>query len=245
MSDPTHSIQYGNTSIAYRVLRRKGRKTLEINVDRTGRVGVTAPFGITHDRIESTVRSKAPWIMAQWRRQARLMPQPPRRQFVSGEAVPYLGRTYQIRVVRVEAQHASMTVQAGTIAFRVPKYLSASGRRAACQRLLVQWLRDKAEHHGTRVCGKVCNRLGLDPAEVVVRELGRRWGSCTPTGRVLLNWKSVLAPMRLFEYICAHEVCHLVHPDHSAAFRRTLDRVVPRWRELASQLESRGYRYEI
>lgn len=245
MSATMPSIQYGNTRIVYRVHRRKGGKTIEVHVDRNGKVGVKAPFGITKERIESAVRSKAPWILSQWRRQARLLSQPPRRQFVSGEAMPYLGRTYQFRVVRVEAQHALITVQGGTIAFCVPKHLSATARRAACRRLLVRWLREKAEHHGTRVCGKVCKHLGLDPAKVTVRELGRRWGSCTPTGQILLNWKSVLAPIRLFEYICAHEVCHLVHPDHSVAFRRTLDRVLPRWRELASQLESRGYRYEI
>ncbi len=245
MSGRATSIQYGNTCITYQVCRRKTRKTLEISVDRIGRVAVTAPLGITNDRIESSVRSRAPWIMAQWRRQARLMPQHSRRQFVSGEAVLYLGRTYQLRVVRVDARHASMTVQAGTIAFRVSKHLSAIERRTACQRLLVQWLRERAEYHGTRVCERVCNRIGLDAAEVVVRELGRRWGSCTPGGRILLNWRSVLAPMRLFEYICAHEVCHLVHPDHSAAFRRTLDRVLPCWRELSSQLETSGYRYEV
>lgn len=241
----TPSIQFGRTTIGYRVRRRNQRASLEIHVDRDGGVRVTSPTGVTNARIEAAVRSKAPWIVAQWRRQARLAPRPPSRRFVSGEAVLYLGRTYQVRVVGVDASRATLSVSAGTMKFTVPRRLSADGRRVACRRLLVEWLKEKASGHGTRVCAMVCKRLGLSPAEVVVRDLGRRWGSCTSNGRVLLHWKSVLAPMRCFEYVCAHEVCHLLHPDHSAAFRRTMDRALPCWRELASQLESRGYRYEI
>lgn len=245
MSEPVLSIQYGNTTIPYRIRRRSGRATLELTVDRAGRIFVTAPAGASNDRIASTIRSKAPWIMAQWRRQALLLPPPPGRRFVSGEAIAYLGRTYQFRVTRVDDRQACLCVQAGTIQFRVPKRYSERAKRAECRRLLVSWLRERTAMHGRRACGRICTRLGLEPVEVAVREIGRRWGSCTPSGRVLLHWKAVLAPMPLFEYVCAHEVCHILHRDHSAAFRRALDRALPAWRDLAARLESRGYRYDL
>lgn len=245
MSERVLSIQYGNTIFHYQVRRRRGRETLELTVDQAGGITVTAPGGTSDERIAATVRSKAPWIMAQWRRQARLLPPPPGRRFVSGEAIAYLGQTYQFRVTRMDVRQASMFVQAGTIQFRVPKRCSDRAKRAECRRLLVSWLRERTDVHGRRACSRICLRLGLEPVEVAVREIGRRWGSCTPSGRVLLHWRAVLAPMPLFEYVCAHEVCHILHRDHSAAFRRALDRALPAWRDLAARLESRGYRYDL
>lgn len=245
MSPAPRTIEFGRTTIEYRVQRRQPRTSLALTVDREGHVLVTTPAGTSDDRIAAVVRQKAPWIMAQWRRQARLLPQPPGRRFVSGEAIVYLGRTYQFKVKKVNARQASLMVRAGTVQFRVPAHFSERTRRAECRRLLVGWLRNKTAEHGERVCGRVCARLGLSPVEVNVRDIGRRWGSCTPSGRVLLHWKSVLAPMPLFEYVCAHEVCHILHRDHSAAFRRALDRALPTWRDHAARLESRGYRYDL
>lgn len=245
MSQETRVVRFGLTPIGFRVQRRRHRRTLALTVDRDGHVQVTAPVGTSDDRISAVVRQKAPWILAQWRRQARLHPQPPGRRFVSGEAIVYLGRTYQFKVTKVDVRQASLLVRAGAIQIRVPAHFSERARRAECRRLLVGWLRDKTVEHGERVCGRVCARLGLSPVEVNVRDIGNRWGSCTPNGRVLLHWKSVLAPMPLFEYVCAHEVCHILHRDHSAAFRRALDRAMPAWRDLAAKLECRGYRYDL
>lgn len=245
MIEESRAVRFGGTIIGFRVERRRHRKTLALTVDRDGHVRITAPAGADDDRISAVVWRKAPWIMAQWRRQARLLPQPPGRRFVSGEAIVYLGRTYQFKMTKADVPRASLSVRAGTVQFRVPARCSARDRRAECRRLLVQWLREKTVEHGERACGRICTRLGLKPVEVSVREIGRRWGSCTPSGRVLLHWKSVLAPMPLFEYICAHEVCHILHADHSAAFRRALDRALPAWRDLAARLESRGYRYDL
>lgn len=245
MSERVRSIQYGNTTFHYQVRRRRGRETLELTVDQAGGITVTAPGGTSDERIAATVRSKAPWIMAQWRRQARLLPPPPGRRFVSGESIAYLGRTYQFRVRKLDVRQVSMSMQAGTIEFRVPKRCTDRAQRTECRQLLVSWLRERTALHGQRACGRICRKLGLEPVDVAVRDIGRRWGSCTPSGRVLLHWKAVLAPMPLFEYVCAHEVCHILHRDHSAAFRRALDRALPEWRDLAARLESRGYRYDL
>jgi predicted metal-dependent hydrolase len=245
MNPAPRKIEFGGTTIVYRVQRRRPRTSLALTVNCQGDVLVTTPVGISEDCIAAAVLQKSPWIMAQWRRQARLLPKPPGRRFVSGEAIVYLGRTYQFKVTRVYVRQASLMVRTGTVLFRVPVHFSERTRRAECRRLLIGWLRDKTVQHGERVCGRICALLGLSPVEVNVRDIGRRWGSCTPSGRVLLHWKSVLAPMPLFEYICAHEVCHILHRDHSAAFRRALDRALPTWRDLASRLESRGYRYDL
>ena len=71
------------------------------------------------------------------------------------------------------------------------------------------------------------SKLGVTPRSVLVREPDKRWGSCDAKGNVRLNWRIVQAPMRLVDYVVAHELVHLVHADHGRAFWQELGRVMP------------------
>ena len=69
--------------------------------------------------------------------------------------------------------------------------------------------------------------LGREVARVAVRDPRSRWGSCTTAGRLSFSWRLMLAPEHVLDYVVAHEVCHLVRPDHSPAFWRLLEEVRP------------------
>lgn len=74
--------------------------------------------------------------------------------------------------------------------------------------------------------------LGVRCAGIRIRDMTSRWGSCqTVTRMITLNLRLARVPMACVEYVAAHEVCHLVHPDHSAAFYGELERMMPDWRE--------------
>ncbi len=245
MRSEFRAIHFGGTAIPYRTRTGKRRSTIRLAVEPDGAVEITAPEGTDDRRVAEMVRRKAPWILSQWRRQSRVQTERPPRQFVSGESVLYLGRTYQFRLRSRAGNHGTMSVLGGRICFEVPRRLSARARRNACRKLLIAWLRERAVLHGARVCDRIRRQLGLGPVEVKVRELGSRWGSCTSKGRVLLNWRTVMAPLALFEYVCAHEVCHLLVADHSPEFRRLLDRVQPKWRERHRRLATIGARLDL
>jgi predicted metal-dependent hydrolase len=70
-----------------------------------------------------------------------------------------------------------------------------------------------------------------------VQRLQKRWGSCTPKGTILLNPELVQAPGHCIDYVVIHELCHLVHPDHSSAFYKLLDRLMPEWKKWKERLE--------
>ena len=65
----------------------------------------------------------------------------------------------------------------------------------------------------------------------------KRWGSCTPTGEVILNPELVKAASPCIEYVIVHELCHLRHPNHNRAFFQMLDAVLPDWRKRKDRLE--------
>lgn len=63
-----------------------------------------------------------------------------------------------------------------------------------------------------------------------------RWGSCTPKGKIILNTELIKAPRPCIEYVITHEMCHLLHPDHTAAFFTLLETEMPDWQALERQV---------
>jgi len=98
MSHDDQSIQYGEHTIAYTVVRRP-RKTLEIAVEPDTSVVVTAPEDASLEAIEGKLRKRAAWVMRQKRHFSAFLPRTPQRLYISGETHLYLGRQYRLKVV--------------------------------------------------------------------------------------------------------------------------------------------------
>jgi predicted metal-dependent hydrolase len=83
-------------------------------------------------------------------------------------------------------------------------------------------------------------RLGLTVAQVSVRDQRTRWGSCGRNGRICLNWRLVLMPDWVRDYVIVHELMHLRRMDHSPRFWRLVAEAYPRWREARAWLRTNG-----
>lgn len=81
-------------------------------------------------------------------------------------------------------------------------------------------------------------RKGLRRPPLVIRPMAKRWGSYTPSGRVLLNIDLVRAQMRLIDYVICHELAHAFYPDHGDGWRALLETVMPDWKERKEELEA-------
>lgn len=78
--------------------------------------------------------------------------------------------------------------------------------------------------------------------KVFIRRQKTRWGSCSAAGNINLNYKLLLLPEKLLYYVMVHELCHLVHLNHSAAFWRLVARYVPDYRGCEKELKIQAYR---
>jgi predicted metal-dependent hydrolase len=82
--------------------------------------------------------------------------------------------------------------------------------------------------------------IGLEPASVLIREQQKRWGSADAQGNVRFNWRVIQAPTRLVDYVVAHELIHLRHPNHPAEFWADLGRVMSDYEERREALRCLG-----
>ena len=98
MTNEHRRLKYGEQDIEYRVVRR-ARRTLEIAVEPDASVVIAAPLDASIEKIESTLRRRAAWVMRQQRYFSQFLPRTPERQFVAGETHLYLGRQYRLKIV--------------------------------------------------------------------------------------------------------------------------------------------------
>lgn len=88
-------------------------------------------------------------------------------------------------------------------------------------------------------------KVGVSPTAVDVCELGNRWASCSPSGKLAFRWKCVMAPQTSIDYIVAHELCHFHHGGHTDAFWNEVDTVMPAYHEWKAWLRKDGVELDV
>lgn len=229
-------ISLGGEVREYTLRRSSRRRTLAITIEPGGGLTVTAPETAGIDRIEAVMRKRRGWIAKRSREVAALVPPPPPREWVSGETHRYLGRQYRLKVIR----GVSESIKLSGRYLRVTVARPAS--RGDVQRIVEAWYREHARTTFERRMSAVIRatpRLRLQESPpLIVRRLAKRWGSCTPEGRILMNVDAVKLPVGCIDYLLVHELCHLRVPHHGPAFWRLLDACMPDWERWRKRLDS-------
>ena len=230
-------LRYGDVSIRYRVRRQDGRREgrIAIHVEPDGWVLVDAPGKATVDAISRAVANRARWIHKYVtnarQRRALLLP----REYVSGEAHLYLGRKYQLKVVREADEPPAVRIRRG--------YIEVSARQPSRQVVRISlndWYRRQARAHlPERVKSMTDSLRWLRDIPPVRFQLMRvQWGSCSPAGRLTLNPMLVKAPPECIDYVLLHELCHLREHNHGKRFYDLLERHMPDWRRRKHRLDA-------
>lgn len=238
-------IQFGNTTIPFEISRSSGRICISVSVHPDGTVSVEAPKGTRKKQITDAVQSKQVWILNQQEHFRRLMRIRAKR-FVSGESFLYLGRQYKLLVLdRRRDEIPSVRLFRGYIEVSAPAAMDQESRVTCTRSMLIDWYRKKAQRRLENLTIRYSRNLGVEAESVRVREMKRRWGSAKNNGSVAYNWKIILAPKRLLEYVVAHEVCHLRYDDHSRHFWRLLESAMPDYERRRLELAVNGPKYDI
>lgn len=233
-------IQFGKNRIPYKLKRSNRRKTIAIAVDSNG-VSVTAPTNTTQEKIDSAVYQKAPWIRAQIKHFNEMNDAIHKRLFLSGEKLPYLGRQYRLKIEIGEATlNPSIRFHHGMFIGQVPFGTPLENYRDTLFPLYEKWIREKGEVFIKSRIERYTIKLSKQPVEVKLKEQQQRWGSCTTGGEVLINWRLLLAPVSVIDYVLAHELVHLKHMNHSNEFWETMRMLMSNYEEKKEWLRING-----
>ncbi len=243
----TRQLVFGSTVIEYTLRRsRRRRKTVEIAVDPVDGVLVAAPAFATNAEVESIVRRRAPWIVRRLAAVENGDGAAPRREWVTGETVLYLGRQYRLRFVDGDGLIPSAVRLTGRwLEVRLAEPGKETAEKQHVIQAVEQWYRKRAESKLRQRVDLYAPRLGVRPKEVLVRSQTKRWASCSPDGTLRFNWRIVMAPLSLVDYVVVHELCHLRYPSHDKRFWLLLATVIPDCEERRNALRQNGVQYSL
>jgi predicted metal-dependent hydrolase len=230
-----HSIQqvnYGSKSIEYK-LSFAARKSLGIKVLPDGLVLVIAPLDTSIIEINKKVKSKANWILKQQAFFCTYKPNTPERKYLNGETHLYLGRQYKLQIIEdavneIKLYRGAMIMKTKKLN---PEYL---------EKKLNEWYKEKAIFHFGELLDSSLekfNKYKIEKPVLEIRLMQKRWGSCTKSGKIILNTELIKAPKGSIEYVVIHELCHLIHHNHNKKFYDLQNALSPNWDKWKEKLE--------
>jgi len=221
-------IEFGNRKINFEIKRGNRKKSVAINVHPTAAVTVLTPRHLDDEKIRMIIRKKARWIIEKQEQIRKNGNSNSVKQFVSGESFPYLGRHYRLKVIKSSKDvERKCRLVNGRFLVEVNENRDEEGKKVTVKRKLINWYLEHAkEKIGERI-GRFGQQVGSWPANIEIKNQERRWGSCSPNGNIRFNWKIVMAPISVMDYVVVHELCHLIHPHHSPHFWEKLQSIIP------------------
>ena len=211
--------------VEYRVRRSERARRVRVTVDPDRGVEVVLPHRAPDREAAAAIRELRPWI------EQRIAELAGARAAVAarGETLPYLGRTLSLVTdtpgrARVIRRGDTLLVPAG------------EARTPALER----WYRRAARAEIEPRLQRACELAGRSYSRVAIRGQRTRWASCSRAGAMSFNWRLLLAPEEVLDYVVWHEVCHLEVMDHSPRFWRLVASRVPGYREQVRWLRVNG-----
>ena len=225
----TETLQIGQ--LTFEVRRSFRRRTVGLTVDRGGELRVHAPEAFAVEDLRRWVNSKLVWVYQKLALKSETCLGVRTPEYESGETFSYLGRCYRLRVVANQEK---------PLRFDGRRFNLRSDIRWEALKHFRNWYVSAGTEWLKIRVGLLTRKTGATPLRIEVRELGYRWGSCGKKSVLYFNWKVLQLPVRLMDYVIAHELIHLEVPHHGPEFWLALERTLPDWRERKEELRTKA-----
>ena len=233
-------FDYGSRIITFNLIYRK-RKTMSIEVETPGEVTVIVPVGTATEDVIEKVKSRAGWIVSKQYESKFINDTKIEREAVSGESYMYLGRNYSLDI-RVDENIDNISVKLFQGKFVVNTYTKDED---LIKKAMENWYREKTLAKVKERVSYYSSYFNDEVTTVKVKEQKKRWASCTSKNELLFNWRCVMAPVFVLDYIVVHEMCHMEYKNHSKDFWNRVYAVMPDYEVRKLWLRNNGIKMDI
>ena len=223
----------------YHIIRRPHRKTASISVKPDGSVRILVPSTLPEEKIVALVNRKSRWINTKIAHFQEINRNHKQKEYVSGESFTYLGRNYRLKIMPGDPNE-EVKLMNGRLYVHVPQETAAEQRNRIVLDQLTGWYKERSVQRLRQKTIRYAKQMGLKPLLVGLKDYHSRWASCHTDGKIYFNWKIIIASHSIVDYVVVHELCHLVHGDHSPKFWKLLETVIPDYADRKEWLRVHG-----
>jgi len=218
------------------IIRTNRTKSASIEID-GDTVKVIVPKNLSDKRIEDLVLQRTPWIRQKLKILSEVVTPNPK-EYVNGENFTYLGRNYRLKLI--SGSHQGVKLKNGYLQVSYPKTLSGAELNGFVHTSLEEWYKAHALNRLTEKTKRYSQMLGINPNTIKVRDYKSRWGSCFISGKISYNWRIIIAPHHIVDYVVVHELCHMLEHNHSPKYWRLVGSIIPNFRQCRDWLKVNG-----
>lgn len=234
------TLNHKKETIQFTVEYRR-RKTMEIRIIPPDNILVVCPKGLSKDKIIQLVNKKADWIVKKLEVLKDVKHELADIKLEDGVSLMYLGHKYPLQI-KLDKPINKPNVQLikGRLRIITPVNDDEKIRKA-----LINWYKEKANEKVKERVEYYKHRVGKEPGIVKAKKQKRIWGSCTSKGNLYFNWRIIMAPNDIIDYVVVHELCHLVHMNHSKNFWKLVETILPDYKDRRLWLKKFGITLNI
>lgn len=234
----THTIKIADLDIPYRIRHSKRAKRPRIQIAVDDGIVVVLPAGYPVKRAGDLLNEHSDWVIRSLRKLDNKPRAFPARSFTPGASFPYLGELYSLAVRPSPDRLAHASLRDGELQIALPRDIISDENHIRA--LLRKWYRDRARAEIEPRVHSYATNMGLTYNRIFIKDQRTVWGSCSRKANLNFNFRLVMAPETVLEYIIVHELSHLKEPNHSRRFWETVEGILPDYRDHRKWIKEYG-----
>lgn len=224
-------ITLDGQTVPYTIKRSSRARYVRLEFKSGTGLTVVVPKLYRIELLPDVLKTKRRWILAGFAKFGDVKTPFAVRELKNGDTVPYLDRALELVERRTSGKTDSVELEQDRL---VVSLGAASGTVNA---VVEQWYRIQAAEVIKSKADKLSSRLGLTYKRIIIRGQKTRWGSCSNKGNLGFNWKLMMVPEPVLDYVIVHELTHLREMNHKKRFWELVAEQCPRWREYRKWLK--------
>ena len=211
-----------------KIIRSK-RRTLSISINDNAELIVRAPHKLSIDKIHDFIIEKEKWL----NKQKNIVNKRLSDSFLDKDMALYLGSLFPIKTAQS---------QSNKLTFNGEEFLAGSSEQEIINLSLKKWYKNKFKEVAIPRLTYFADKYNISVNQVRIKEQKTLWGSCSSRNNINLNYLLIMAPMYVIDYVIIHELVHTIHKNHSANFWKTVESMMPNFKEAKTWLKNYGYK---
>ena len=220
-----HETTLDGHAISYTIKRSPRAKYVRLEVRPQTGLTIVIPKSYRLTQLPSLLNEKRQWILVKLAKYGHLRLLSAGKEVDSGDTIPYLGRDLHVVRRKNDGEADSIRVEGNRLV------VSLKSTNARLNLVLEEWYRREAEKLIRKRTNELCARLGVTYGRLSIRGAKTRWGSCSQKGNLNFNWKLLMVPELVIDYVIIHELAHLKEMNHTKKFWNLVAQHCPQWRK--------------
>ena len=213
--------ELNDDKIAYKLMRSKKRKrSISMKYNKQGQLQINVPHRMNQSIIDEFIVAKYQWIKTNQDRNNQV--QSKKLMYVEGEKHQYKGAEYSLCLVKAGSSNVMLKDDQMVVFYR---------KNSSVKNVLDRWYKDKALEYLTQRTHYLADKFDFpNVKDIKIRNMTARWGSCNSLSEITYNTHLIKTGIESMDYVVLHELCHLIHHNHSSRFYQLQSKVNPDWK---------------